>query len=107
MERPDIKELKAKAKEIRKTVLRMLAEAGSGHTGGSLSIVEIVMCLYYYKMRHKPSQPDWDMRDRMVLSKGHGCSTLYAVLADVGYFPKKELMTFLKSLSLWTRCSSV
>lgn len=94
--RPDINELKAKAKEMRKTVLKMLTNAGSGHTGGSLSLVEIVMSLYFYKMRHNPKRPDWDMRDRLVLSKGHGCSALYAVLAEVGYFPKEELMTFRK-----------
>ena len=96
MERPDVKDLKEKAKEIRKTILKMLANAGSGHTGGSLSIVEILITLYLYKMRYKPSKPDWEMRDRMVLSKGHGCSALYAVLALVGYFPKEELMTFRK-----------
>ena len=96
MQRPDIKELKAKAREIRKTVLKMLTEAGSGHTGGSLSLVEIIMSLYYCKMRYNPSKPDWDMRDRLVLSKGHGCPTLYAVLAEVGYFPKEELMTLRK-----------
>ena len=96
MQRPEIKELKAKAKNIRKTVLRMLAEAGSGHTGGSLSIVEILTSLYCYKMKHKPSEPHWNMRDRMILSKGHGCSALYAMLAEAGYFPKEELMTFRK-----------
>ena len=96
MERPDINGLKAKANEIRKTVLRILTNAGSGHTGGSLSLVEILMSLYFYKMRHDPKRPDWDMRDRMVLSKGHGCSALYTVLAEAGYFPKEELMTFRK-----------
>ncbi len=96
MQRPDIDTLEAKAKEIRKTVLRMLAEAGSGHTGGSLSIVEIIMSLYFYKMRHKPSHPQWDLRDRMILSKGHGCPAVYAVLAEVGYFPREELMTLRK-----------
>lgn len=96
MERPNISELRPKAKEIRKTVLKMLANAGSGHTGGSLSLVEILMSLYFYKMRHDPKRPDWDMRDRLVLSKGHGCSALYAVLAEAGYFPKEELMTFRK-----------
>ena len=96
MKRPDVRDLKTKAKEIRKTVLKMLANAGSGHTGGSLSIVEILITLYLYKMRYKPSEPNWEMRDRMVLSKGHGCSALYAVLAEVGYFPKEELMTFRK-----------
>jgi transketolase len=96
MQRPEIKELKAKAKEIRKTVLKVLTNAGSGHTGGSLSLVEILTSLYLYKMRHNPKEPKWDMRDRLVLSKGHGCSALYTVLAEVGYFPKEELMTFRK-----------
>ncbi|MDD5681330.1 MAG: transketolase [Candidatus Omnitrophica bacterium] len=91
-----ITDLKEKAKEIRKTVLKMLTEAGSGHTGGSLSIVEIVISLYYYKMRYNPKNPGWDMRDKLVLSKGHACPTLYAVLADRGYFPKEELMTLRK-----------
>jgi transketolase len=96
MQRPDISKLKIKAKELRKTILKMLTEAGSGHTGGSLSMVEIIMSVYYYKMKHDPSRPDWEMRDRFVLSKGHGCPALYAVLADVGYFPKEELMTLRK-----------
>ena len=93
MQRPSIKELEKKAKEIRKTVLKMLTEAGSGHTGGSLSVVEIMMSLYYYKMRHDPKNPGWPMRERLGLSKGHACPTVYAVLADCGYFPKEELMT--------------
>src|SRR3989338_6485528 len=96
MQKPSIKEHEKKAKEIRRTVLKMLTEAGSGHTGGSLSVVEIMMSLYYYKMRHDPKNPRWEMRDRFVLSKGHACPTLYAVLADCGYFPKEELMTLRK-----------
>jgi transketolase len=96
MKRPDLKELKTKAVEIRKDILTMLAEAGSGHTGGSLSSVEIFVALYYYKLRHNPADPDWPIRDRFILSKGHGCPTLYAVLADCGYFPKKELLTLRK-----------
>jgi len=89
-------DLKEKAREIRKTVLKMLTEAGSGHTGGSLSLVEIIMSLYYYKLKYDPKNPNWDMRDRFVLSKGHACPTLYAILADRGYFPKEELMTLRK-----------
>lgn len=96
MQRPDINELRVKAKEIRKTVLKILANAGSGHTGGSLSLTEILITLYFYKMRYDPKRPGWEMRDRAVLSKGHGCSALYTVFAEVGYFPKKELMTFRK-----------
>jgi len=94
--RPDIKALKKKAVEIRKDILTMLTEAGSGHTGGSLSMVEILLALYYYRLNHKPNQPDWHERDRFILSKGHGCPALYAVLAEVGYFPKKELATLRK-----------
>jgi len=94
--RPDIKELKKKAVQIRKDILIMLANAKSGHTGGSLSMVEILLALYYYKLRHKPKEPKWPGRDRFILSKGHGCPALYAVLADVGYFPKKELASLRK-----------
>jgi len=69
----------------------MLLSAGSGHTGGSLSMVEILVSLYYYKLRHKPEDPKWKERDRFLLSKGHGAPALYAVLADRGYFPKADL----------------
>lgn len=96
MKHPDINALKKKAVEIRKDILKMLTEAGSGHTGGSLSSVEIFISLYYYKLRHNPKDPDWPQRDRFILSKGHGCPTLYAVLADCGYFPKEELLTLRK-----------
>jgi len=91
--RPNVKNLKKKAIEVRKDILTMLAEAGSGHTGGSLSIVEILLSLYYYKFKHNPKEPDWPGRDRFILSKGHGCPALYAVLAECGYFPKEELLT--------------
>lgn len=91
--RPDIKELKRKAIEIRKDILISLERAKSGHTGGSLSEVEILLSLYCYKLKFDPKRPDWEMRDRFILSKGHGCPALYAVLADAGYFPKEELLT--------------
>jgi len=91
-----IKELKKKAINIRKDILIMLEEAKSGHTGGSLSEVEILLALYGYKLKYDPKKPEWDMRDRFILSKGHGCPGLYAVLADAGFFPKKELMTLRK-----------
>ncbi|MFA6321263.1 MAG: transketolase [Candidatus Omnitrophota bacterium] len=96
MNRPDVKELKKKAVEIRKDILKMLTIAGSGHTGGSLSIVEILISLYYYKMKHDPKNPDWNGRDRFLLSKGHACPALYAVLADQGYFSKDKLWTLRK-----------
>ncbi len=94
--KPDIKALKKKAVEIRKDILTMLNIAGSGHTGGSLSMVEILIALYYYKLRYNPKDPDWPKRDRFILSKGHGCPALYAVMADVGYFPKSKLKTLRK-----------
>jgi transketolase len=89
--RPDIKELKKKAVALRKDILTMLEKAGSGHTGGSLSLVEILISLYYYKLKHNPKKPDWPERDKVILSKGHGCPALYACLADLGYFPREEL----------------
>jgi transketolase len=94
--RPDIEKLKRIACQIRKDILISLQEAGSGHTGGSLSIVELLIGLYFYKMRHDPKKPGWPDRDRFILSKGHGCPALYAVLANLGYFPKKELLTLRK-----------
>jgi transketolase len=96
MKRPDILELKKKAIGIRKDILKMLTLAGSGHTGGSLSIVEILIALYYYKLKNDPKNPSWKERDRFLLSKGHGCPALYAVLADKGYFPKEKLWTLRK-----------
>ncbi len=89
--KPDIPELKKKAVGIRKDILKMLTLAGSGHTGGSLSLVEILLSLYYYKLNHDPKNPLLVSRDRVILSKGHGCPALYAVLADCGYFPKDKL----------------
>ncbi|MDD5496299.1 MAG: transketolase [Candidatus Omnitrophica bacterium] len=96
MTRPDILKLQKKAIEIRKDILKMLTLAGSGHTGGSLSLVEILLALYDYKLRHDPKKPGWKERDRLLLSKGHGCPALYAVLASEGYFPKEKLWTLRK-----------
>ncbi len=75
----------------------MLNQAGSGHPGGSLSMVDLLVGLFYGGyLRHDPARPDWPERDRFLLSKGHGCPALYAVLADRGYFPKEELATLRK-----------
>lgn len=92
----DIDQLKALARETRKEVLKMLYEAGSGHTGGSLSIVEILISLYYKKMKNRPEDPHWEERDRFVLSKGHGAPALYSVLARRGYFERSELLKLRK-----------
>jgi transketolase len=91
-----VKFLKNKANEIRKLIINMLAEAGSGHPGGSLSSTEIITCLYFDVMRHDPKNPQWPDRDRFHLSKGHCCPAVYAALASSGYFPEKELMTLRK-----------
>jgi len=95
-----INDLKNKANQIRKLIINMLAQAGSGHPGGSLSSTEIVTCLYFSVMRHRPSEPRWNKRDRFHLSKGHCCPVVYAALALGGYFPEKELMTLRKFGSL-------
>jgi len=80
-------------REVRREILKTLAKAGSGHTGGSLSCVEILLALYYGKMRHHPHEPGWPDRDRFVLSKGHGAPALYVILAQQGYFDSAELNT--------------
>ncbi|HUT04448.1 MAG TPA: transketolase [bacterium] len=85
------KRLSETANQVRILVLNMLTKACSGHTGGSLSVVDILTYLYFYKMRHKPEDPDWPERDRLVLSKGHAAPTLYALLSMCGYFPRSEL----------------
>src|SRR5437870_3849003 len=85
-----------KAVKIRTHILEMLAEAKSGHPGGSLSAVEILVSLYFYKMRHDPKRPDWPDRDRFVLSKGHAAPVLFATLAEAGYIPISELKTLRK-----------
>jgi transketolase len=84
------------AKEVRREIIKMLTEAGSGHTGGSLSAADIVTALYFYKMRHRPEEPAWRERDRFILSKGHAAPLLYAVLALTGYFEKGLLKTLRK-----------
>ncbi|MFC1690554.1 transketolase [Nanoarchaeota archaeon] len=86
-----IQALENKAKELRKDILRMLEKAGSGHPGGSLSAIDMMTALYFYKLNIKPEKPDWPDRDRFVLSKGHAAPALYACLAEKGFFPKKEL----------------
>jgi len=89
-------DLKEKAVTIRKDIVKMIKEANSGHPGGSLSACEIVTSLYFKEMKIDPKRPDWDERDRFVLSKGHGAPVLYAALAEKGYFAKEELMKLRK-----------
>ncbi len=85
-----------KAVKVRTDILEMVAEAKSGHPGGSLSAVEILVSLFFYKMRHDPKRPDWPDRDRFILSKGHAAPVLFATLAESGYFPVSELKTLRK-----------
>lgn len=92
----DIDFLKKQARSIRIAILKMLAEAGSGHTGGSLSSADIAAALYFYKMRHRPNEPKWEQRDRFILSKGHAAPLLYASLALTGYFDMNLLRTLRK-----------
>lgn len=89
-------ELEEKAREIRIMIVQMLTKAGSGHPGGSLSSADLLTCLYFSVMRHNSNEPDWPDRDRFHLSKGHCCPVLYAVLAEMGYFSKTELMNLRK-----------
>jgi transketolase len=96
----DIDELKERATSIRKHVINMIFEAGTGHPGGSLSCVDIIAVLYFSIMSHNPLEPKWVERDRFVLSKGHAAPALYAVLAECGYFPVKELSLLRKFGSL-------
>ncbi|WP_457567094.1 transketolase [Desulfurobacterium sp.] len=88
--------LRVIAREVRKDILKMTTNANSGHPGGSMSVTDILVTLYYYKMRHNPDNPHWEERDRFVLSKGHVSPALYSVLARCGYFPLENLMTFRK-----------
>jgi len=83
--------LKAKAKAIRLDIIRMIHKAGSGHPGGSLSAVEIMVSLYFSKMKINPLEAKWKYRDFFLMSKGHAAPVWYATLAEAGYFPKTEL----------------
>jgi len=93
----DIEFLKEQARIVRIEILKMLTQAGSGHTGGSLSAADIVTALYFYKMRHRPDDPKWQERDRFILSKGHAAPLLYTALALTGYFDKSLLSTLRKT----------
>ncbi|HAZ08386.1 MAG TPA: transketolase [Elusimicrobia bacterium] len=89
-------DLKALARDMRVDVIRMIEAAGSGHPGGSLSVIDLLAVLYWKFLKHDPKNPDWPDRDRLILSKGHACPALYTVMAYRGYFPKERLMTLRK-----------
>lgn len=93
----DLAALRGRATTIRRHIVEMLAEAASGHPGGSLSAVEVVTALYFGGfLRYDPQNPDWPQRDRFILSKGHGVPVQYAALAEAGFFPVSELKTLRK-----------
>ncbi len=92
----DIKELQRKSVKIRKEILKVIYEAQSGHPGGSLSSVELLLALYKERMKYDPKNPNWEERDRFIMSKGHATPVLYTVLSDAGFFPKEELSGFRK-----------
>lgn len=88
--------LEKKANDIRQSIIRMLVEAGSGHTAGPLGMTDVFTALYFHIMHHDPQNPTWKNRDRLILSNGHICPVLYATLAHAGYFPVDELLSLRK-----------
>jgi transketolase len=91
-----IKRLELVANDIRQTIIEMLIAAGSGHSAGPLDMADIFTLLYFHAMRHDPKNPDWEDRDRLVLSNGHICPVLYATMAHAGYFSVHEATTTLR-----------
>ncbi|MBN2459198.1 transketolase [Candidatus Woesearchaeota archaeon] len=80
--------------ELRKQIVNMMKKAGKGHPASAFSIVEIIRVLYDDILKYNPKNPKWALRDRFILSKGHGCLALYVILAEKGFFPKEELDRF-------------
>jgi transketolase len=93
MAHPDLARLEAIARECRVQILRALAHAGSGHPGGSLSVIDILTVLYFNRMRYDPHHPDREDRDRLVLSKGHSVPAQYCCMANAGFFPESQLVS--------------
>jgi len=96
-----VPEMQAIAKRMRREIIEMIGAAKSGHPGGSLSAVELVVTLYFDVMRHDPSNPKWADRDRFILSKGHAAPVLYAAMAECGYTPLDKLNTLRKLGSIY------
>ncbi len=92
----DIRGLEAKAEAIRETIVEMLVAAGSGHTAGPLGMADIFAALYFEVLSHNPEHPDWEERDRLVLSNGHIVPVRYAAMAHAGYFAVEECLTLRK-----------
>lgn len=96
MKNREVKELENKARRVRQLIVQMIARAGSGHPGGSLSSTDLITCLYFSVLAHKPKEPKWSDRDRFHMSKGHCCPLWYAVLAMSGYFDVSQLRSLRK-----------
>lgn len=94
----EIKKLERQANLIRKDIIKALVNAGSGHTAGPLGLVEIFTALYFHVLNHRPKQPSWKKRDRLVISCGHVNPVVYATLAHAGYFPVSEFVSSLRKL---------
>ncbi len=92
--RPDLEHLRAIATRIRGHAVRMVYRSRASHLGSCLSMADLLACLYWNTLRIDPHDPDWEQRDRFILSKGHGAATLYAALAERGFFPQAELETY-------------
>ncbi|MDZ7726193.1 MAG: transketolase [Candidatus Campbellbacteria bacterium] len=88
--------LEKKANEIRQTIIEMLTEAGSGHTAGPLGMTDIFTSFYFHILNHRPEDPEWEDRDRLILSNGHIVPVRYAAMAHAGYFPLEEVNTLRK-----------
>ncbi len=91
-----VKKLELMANTIRQDIIKMLLEAGSGHSAGPLDMADIFTVLYFHTLHHNPKKPNWSERDRIALSCGHICPVRYAAMARAGYFPLKELSTLRK-----------
>ena len=93
---PRLRFLEEMSARVREDVIRMVSRAGSGHIAGPLGMADIFVALYFHVLEHRPKEPHWDLRDRLVLSNGHICPVLYATMARAGYFPIEELKTLRK-----------
>src|SRR3989344_3602109 len=89
-------ELELKANEARELLIEMLTEAGSGHTAGPLGMADVFTVMYFHVLNHDPAKPDWEERDRLILSNGHITPIRYVLMAMAGYFPVGELKTLRK-----------